>query len=459
MNDSNGGGPIEQTLGLADVTLIVVGIVIGSGIFKLPGLVARSCGSGAEFMLLWLAGGVMSMAGALCYAELASAYPNAGGDYHFIGRAYGRGMSFMFAWARMSVIQTGSIAYLAFFIGDYLAGVRPLGAYSSSIYACAAIVLLTAINLLGIKQGKTAQALFTAAIVAGLSMVVSAGFAAAPAPAAAAPHAPSMGLGMAMVFILLAFGGWNESAYVSAEIREPGKNIVKSLVFGIAFVTIVYLLVNWSYLRVLGLEGMAESQNVGQEFIRLALGGEFVPLITLCVVFAVMSTANATIISGARNNYALGRDFKIFGFLGKWNTRNGSPAAALVLQCIVALGLVLIGNAINVNTGFETMVAYTTPVFWFFFLLAGLSVFILRKKNPDIKRVFSVPLYPLTPAVFCLGCLFMLKNGIDYILLLPKIGVYSGLGAALGIGVLLLGIPFYLADKRIRAAPGTCTTG
>jgi basic amino acid/polyamine antiporter, APA family len=439
--------PIRQTLGLIDVVTIIVGIVIGSGIFKLPGLVANSCPNETVFLLVWLAGGVMSLIGALCYAELASTYPNAGGDYYFIHRAFGRGMSFLFAWCRMTVIQTGSIAFLGFFIGDYLSALYPLGPYSPAVYAAVTIVGLTAINLLGIRQGKWAQILFTAAIVTGLLLVVGLGFAGTPAEAATEPHQPPMGLGMAMVFVLLAFGGWNESAYVSAEIKHPGRNIVRSLLIGLACVTVVYLLVNLAYLRVLGLHGMAESRNVAQDLVKASLGERFVPVITFGVVFAVLSSANATIISGARSNYALGRDFKVFGWLGVWNSRNSTPVAALIVQALISLVLVLLGTAIDVETGFETMVAYTTPVFWFFFFLVGVSVFVLRRKDPGRRRVFSVPFYPLTPFLFCLIGLYMLKNGFDYILLLPKIGLYSGVGAAIGIAVLLLGIPFYLIDR------------
>ena len=448
MSTTSNQTQLKQTLGLFDVVAIIVGIVIGSGIFKLPGMVANSSSSGTVFMLVWLAGGVMSIIGALCYAELASTYPNAGGDYYFINRAYGKGMSFLFAWARMSVIQTGSIAFLGFFIGDFLTGVYTLGEYSSSIYALITVIGLTVVNIFGIKQGKWAQNFFTVAIVTGLLIVVGIGIGGTPVPGAATQaHTPSMGIGMAMVFVLLAFGGWNESAYVSAEIKNPEKNVVKSLVIGLAIVTVVYLLVNWSYLHILGLKGMADSRNVAQDLVKATLGESFVPFITICVVFAVLSTMNATIISGARSNYALGRDFKVFGFLGKWNEETSTPVLSLVVQGLVSIVLILLGNAINRNTGFETMVAYTTPVFWFFFFLAGVSVFVLRKKDSDIKRVFSVPLYPVTPIIFCLIGLYMLKNGFDYILLLPVFGMYSGVGAAIGIAVLLMGLPLYLINQ------------
>lgn len=451
MSDGNTGFMPRKTLSVFDVVAIIVGIVLGSGIFKLPGMVAANSATEIIFLLTWVAGGVMSIIGALCYAELASTYPNAGGDYYFINRAYGKGMSFLFAWARMSVIQTGSIAFLGFFIGDYMTEVYALGVYSPSIYAVITIVGLTVINLFGIKQGKWAQNLFTATIITGLLIVIGIGFggsAAAAVPASGGPQTMS-GLGMAMVFVLLAYGGWNESAYVSAEIKDPEKNIIRSLVIGLTVVTIIYLLVNWSYMRVLGLGGMASSRNVALDLVKNTIGTAWVPFLTFCVVFAVLSTMNATIISGARSNYALGRDFKIFSFIGKWNEEEGTPITALVIQAVISIVLVIVGNAINVQTGFETMVAYTTPVFWFFFFLAGVSVFVLRKKDSSTPRVFSVPLYPVTPLLFCLIGLYMFWNGINYIMLLPKIGLYSGVGAAIGVAVLLAGVPLYFVNTRI----------
>jgi basic amino acid/polyamine antiporter, APA family len=452
MNSSNVHTQPKKTLSLFDVVAIIVGIVIGSGIFKLPGMVASNSANEWTFMLIWFAGGVISLIGALCYAELASTYPNAGGDYFFINRAFGKFLSFLFAWARMAVIQTGSIAFLGFFLGEYLSAVWPLGAYSSAIYAVITIIILTLINIRGIVLGKWAQILFTACIVIGLLTVIGIGIFGNPAPAApAAERMPQSlpGLGLAMVFVLLAYGGWNESAYVSAEIKNPAKNILKSLVIGISVIAVIYLLVNWSYMHILGLEGVAKARNIAQDMVGSAIGPQFIPIITLCIVVAVLSTMNGTIISGARSNYALGRDFKIFGGLENWNEKSGTPVTALIIQGIIAIALVVIGTIINVGTGFETMVAYTAPVFWFFFFLAGVSLFVLRKKDSSIPRVFRVPLYPVTPVIFCLICLYMLNNSISYIFLLPKIGAYSGIGAILGIVVLLLGIPLFIIDRML----------
>jgi basic amino acid/polyamine antiporter, APA family len=442
----------SKTLSLFDVISIIIGIVIGSGIFKLPGMVAGNSATEWIFMLTWFAGGIMSFVGALCYAELASTYPNAGGDYFFIHRAFGDGMSFLFAWARMSVIQTGSIAFLGFFLGDYLSAIFSLGRYSSGIYAVTAIIILTLINIRGIAFGKWTQNLFTIVKVAGLIIVIAIGIFGVPAPAAAANGQTQQSLpafGLAMVFVLLAFGGWNESAYVSAEIKEPKKNILRSLIIGLTIITIIYILINWSYIRILGLNGMGNSRNVAQDIVRISFGIEYIPVITFFVVITVLSTMNGTILSGARGNYALGRDFKIFSVLGIWKEESGTPVTALIVQAAVSIALVIIGMLISIETGFETMIAYTAPVFWFFFFMAGISLFVLRKKDPTHQRVFNVPLYPLTPIIFCMICLYMLQSSISYIFLLPDIGKFSGIGAILGICVLLLGIPLFIFNRSI----------
>ncbi|MFH0974735.1 MAG: amino acid permease [Spirochaetota bacterium] len=441
-----------KTLSLFDVISIIIGIVIGSGIFKLPGMVAGNSANEWIFMATWFAGGVMSFVGALCYAELASTYPNAGGDYFFIHRAFGDGMSFLFAWARMSVIQTGCIAFLGFFLGDYLSAIFPIGSYSSGIYAIISIILLTVINIKGIAFGKWTQNLFTIMKLAGLIIVIGIGVFGNPAPVPEVNEHAQQSLpafGLAMVFVLLAFGGWNESAYVSAEIKEPKKNILRSLIIGITIITVIYILINWSYIRILGLSAMGNSRNVAQDIVRISFGIEYIPVITFFVVITVLSTMNGTILSGARGNYALGRDFKIFSVLGTWKEESGTPVTAMVVQSAISIVLVLIGMMISIETGFETMIAYTAPVFWFFFFMAGISLFVLRKKDSAHQRVFKVPLYPLTPIIFCIICLYMLQSSISYIFLLPDIGKFSGIGAVLGICVLLLGIPLFIINKII----------
>ena len=422
----------RRVLSTVDVIALIVGIVIGAGIFRVPSLVAANSGSGYMFLSTWVLGGVISLIGALCYAELTTTYPNTGGDYHFLRKAFGNKIAFLFAWSRMSVVQSGSIALLAYIFGDYASQLYSLGVFSSVIYAAAAIIGLTFINILGVKMGSGAQKVLTAVEVIGILMVVGAGmfFSSQPIQLAGMGGEGTVtgsSYGLAMVFVLLTFGGWNEAAYISAELQAGSKKMVKAFVIGIFAITAIYFLVNLSFLKVLGLQGMAGSNAVASDLMRATFGNTGVWLIVILVAVAALTSANATIFTGARSNYALGRDFPLFSMLGKWNHQNSSPVNAFIIQGLISLGLVSLG--LLSRDGFETIVEYTAPVFWFFFLLVGISLFVLRKQNPERKIPFKVPLYPFTPIIFCLTSAYLLYSSITY----------TGWGALVGIGVLMIG--------------------
>lgn len=423
----------KPALSLADVIALVVGIVIGAGIFRTPSLVAANTESVSMFLTAWILGGIVSLIGALCYAELSTTFPNTGGDYHFLMRAFGKRFAFLFAWARMTVIQTGSIALLTFIFGDYMAQVYSLGEYSSVIYAALATITLTGINIVGVNVGTGAQKLLTTVEVSGILLIIVVGFFFVTTPAAVPNSTPvasdsTASIGLAMVFVLLTFGGWNEAAYISAELRSGSKRMVKALILGIVIITTVYLLINLAYLNALGLEGMAPSNAVAADLMRYAFGEGGVILIGGLVAVSALTSANATIFTGARSNYALGRDFPVFSSLGKWKTQPSGPLNAFIVQGFISLAL--IGLGLLSRNGFETIVEYTAPVFWFFFLMVGIALFVLRRKEPNIERPFRVPLYPITPLIFCFSSAYLLYSSV----------VYTGWGALVGIGVLLVGI-------------------
>ncbi|MCC5650911.1 amino acid permease [Nostoc sp. XA013] len=421
----------KPSLTLSDAVALIVGIVIGAGIFQTPALVASQAGSDIAVLFLWLMGGVVSLVGGLCYAELATVYPDVGGAYYYLKRAFGRGVAFLFAWARMTVIQTGSIALLAFVFGDYVSQIWRLGTFSSSLYAAIAIALLTALNIIGLQQGKWTQNLLSAAKVLGLLLVVILGLTAIPNSAAPAPvaSASSGTWGLAMVFVLLSYGGWNEAAYISAEIQDGRRNIVRSLMWSIGIITAIYLLINLAYLRGLGLVNMSQSEAVAADLMRSLWGEPGALFISVLIAIATLGATNATIFTGARTNFALGQDFSLFGFMGRWQQRPSSPIHALLLQAAIALALVFLGTL--TRKGFETMVDYTAPIFWFFFLLSGISLLVLRNREPHIVRPFRVPFYPLTPLLFCAVCGYLLYSSL----------AYTGVGAVAGVLVVAAGIP------------------
>lgn len=441
---------LKPTLSVVDASAIIIGMVIGAGIFETPTLVAQNAGSQNIALLAWLLGGVASLAGALCYAELTTAYPHPGGDYHYLMRAFGTNIGFLFAWARLTVIQTGSITLFAFVFGDYVSQILPLGSYSSSLYAALCIVVLTMLHVIGIRQGKWTQNLLTLAEVIGLVSVIVVGLAFVPSSTPAATASPNSGgaFGLAMVFVLLTYGGWNEAAYISAELREVQSNMVKALIWSISIIAGLYVLINFVYIRGLGIAGVADSNAVAADLMRRAVGEGGAKFISFIVAVAALSSINATIFTGARSNYALGRDFRLFSFMGQWSDRASTPTNALLVQGAISLGLVLLGTITHEGSkGFETMAAYTSPVFWLFFLLSGIALFVLRQREPDVARPFRVPAYPLIPLLFCAICGYLLYSSITYAYSNAASEAYS-IGAFVGVTVLLVGIPVLLLTRR-----------
>jgi basic amino acid/polyamine antiporter, APA family len=425
--------PPRPYLTTLDAVALIVGLVVGVGIFRAPQLVAANSGSVEVFLGVWVAGGVLSLIGALCYAELTTAYPHAGGEYHFLRRAFGPGPAFLFAWSRSSVIQTGSIAILAYVFADYMAPVLSLDRGSSPILAVGAVVALTALNLAGLRHGKRTQMVLTMAEILGLGAVVVAGLLLldGPQPAQSPTNSgpPVAGLGLAMVFVLLTYGGWNEAAYISAEVRNGHRSMVRTLVWAIGIITVLYLLANLAYVHALGIQGISGSSVVAADVMDAALGHWGATLLSVAVAISALGSANATIITGARSIYALGRDVGAFHMLGRWNNHSATPVNALFLQGVLALVLIAFGAV--ARSGFEAMVAYTAPVFWFFLALVALSVIVLRQREPARPRPFRTPLYPVTPLIFFGAALFMLYASVRY----------AGSGALIGVAVMLVGVP------------------
>jgi amino acid transporter len=428
---------------------IIVGIVIGAGIFKTPSMVAGVAGDIGWVMVAWIAGALISIAGALCYAELSAAYPHAGGDYHFLTRAYGRHVSFLYAWAKAMVINTGSIALLAFVFGDYMSKVVSLGEHSAVIWAAGIVLLLSVINIAGIHASTRMQSLLTALEVLGLLVVVVAGFSLTAADSSSTPamfsSSPPLGLmGLALVFVLLTFGGWNEAAYVSAEVKGGPRAIVPVILISLAVITVIYLLVNAALIHGLGLEGLAKSKAPAADLLGAAFGSFGEKAIGVFVAVATLTSINATLIVGARSNYALGRDWPALRFMGYWQAEKGSPTAAYIAQALISLAL--IGFGAMQTSGFEAMVEFTAPVFWIFLLLVGVALFRLRTSDGSAQRPFRVPLYPITPLVFCVSCAYLAYSSITYAH--SKGAIHISM-AVMGFGLIAL-IIMAISSKRLQ---------
>jgi len=431
-------GP-KKELSLFDSTCIIVGIIIGVGIYETAPIVAAAMGSWARTLAVWLAGGILALSGALCYAELATAYPQSGGDYVYQSRAYGSWAGYLFGWTQMVIIRPADIALMSFIFARYGQTFFSFGKDNQLFYAAAAVMVLTTINLLGVKEGKWTQNFLTVLKALGLLGIVVAGFSSpgrAPAPLQS-PGPDMSGLELALILVLFTFGGWNEMAYVAAEVRRPQRNIVRALMAGTVVVTALYLLINGAFLYALGHAQMAASSAVAVDTIATVFPDAAVKAIAVLITVSALGAANGLIFTGARISYALGSEHIAFRALGRWNRRLGTPVHALLFQGALSLAIVFFAGSF-INT-----ILYTAPAVWLFFLATGFSVFRLRRKEPQTPRPYKVSAHPLTTSLFCASCIFMLYSSISYAF------KYKPIGLLLLLIVLLIGgLIFWLTGLR-----------
>jgi len=433
----------KRQLSVFDSTCIIVGIIIGSSIYESTKGIASNLPGTMWLVGFWVIGGALSLVGAMCYAELAGAYPRAGGDYVYLTRAYGRPVGFLFAWAQLWIVRPGSIGTLAYVFARYANELRPLKVSQPLIiYAAASIFVLSAINVLGVRQGKWTQNLLTVAKVLGLVGVTVAGLwpvAPTPAPSAAAmswdPNT-AWDPRYVLIMIFLAYGGWNEMAYVAAEVRNPQRNILRSLIVGTVAVTLIYVLVTLGFVHGLGYSTVATTKPVAAQVLRMRVGEWGARGASLLICISALGSINGMIFTGARITYAMGAEHRLYAALGRWNPRLGTPLWSLIAQAIVTLALVIGFGWKKADEGFDSLVIFTTPVFWIFFFLVGLSLFVLRVREPNTERPYRVALYPLIPMIFCASCLFMIYAGVSWALQNKSAEAWWSIGI-LGAGVVL----------------------
>jgi len=432
MNTSNSSFSSSlRTLGVFDVVSIIVGIIVGSGIFMIPAWVAGLMGSPGMIMLAWLLGGLLSLAGALCYAELGSTYPREGGDYFFLNHAYGSWAGFLYAWGRLLVIHTGNIACMSYIAGTYAARLFPFP-HADKILTLSAIVILTFVNCLGVREGKWAQNILAAAQTIALFGVAMVGFlVSTPSPEPPMPGGFSVeSLLMALIFVQFCFGGWSDCAFVASEVKEPGKNILRSLVIGTLLVTVVYLLINGAILHALGTQLMAASKTAIADVLSLGFGKAGEVLVCLLAMNVALSSANGMILTGGRIFHAFGEDHALFRKLGTLSLRFQTPAAALIAQGVISAILTLSGR-------FEDLVTYTASAHWLFMTAVGTALFVFRRREPDVERPYRVSFYPLTPLVYIASCLLLLYGALNY----------ARSSALLGFLIVLSGLPAYCLSR------------
>jgi APA family basic amino acid/polyamine antiporter len=448
---SAGPQPAAARLGLWDTASMIVGIIVGVGIYITPAKVFAAAGGPWQGLGVWLLGGLFSLLGAFCFAELASTYPRSGGEYVYLTRAFGPLMGFLFGWAQLAVIRpAGSIAVVAFGFAAYgasLLGRDPKDPLLAVVLAVIPLVVLTFVNLIGVIFGKSAQNGLTILKIVGIAGILAAGFLWAHVPGAGTGVGKGIeagGLVVAMVYVLWTYAGWQEAGYVASEVRDRRRTLPLALILGTGAVTLLYLLINLAYLTGLGFEGAAHSEAVAADVLAPALGGWGQLGMSLVVVISTLGALNGMIFTSSRIFAEFGTDHALFAPLGRWSRRWGTPVISLLIQGALSAGFVLLaGLGPAGKSGFDRLVEGTAPVFWLFFLLTGIALLVLRWREPRIARPFRVPFFPFTPLVFCAGCAAMLVGSVHD----------APVETLIGIGLLAAGLPLYLLSNRLGGRP------
>jgi basic amino acid/polyamine antiporter, APA family len=445
-------GRPAASLGLWDAVSIVVGIVVGVGIFKAPQEVfAQATGPGTA-LAAWVLGGLLSLAGALCFAELASTFPRSGGEYVYLTRAFGRGAGFLFAWGQLAVIRTGgAIGGVAYVFAEYAAPALGLPSSANVPLAALVIALLTGINVLGVNPGRLTQNLLTLFKVLAVSGIILAGFLGpSPTPAAVAAT-PTGSFALVMVFVLYAYGGWHEAAYVTAEVRDRRRNVPLALIAGAAIVTALYVLVNAAWLLGFGFEGAR--QGTATALLAGTLGTAAGRTMSVLVMLSALGSLNGTIFTGSRIYQEMGADHALFASLAVRSPRFGTPVRSLLLQAAVSVALVLFAGWLlpawtsgeKPSDPFGVLVTGSAPVFYLCFLMTGVSLFVFRARAPESRSPFAVPFYPWIPLVFCGSCAYMLVGSVlDF----DGKTLAFRQESLVGLAVLAAGLPLWLISRR-----------
>jgi len=477
MDDAKQGGQsLARTLGFVTTVAIVVGSMIGSGIFKKPALMAGQLGSAELLVAVWVVAGIVTLFGALTNAEIAGFISTTGGQYEYFRKMYGDFIAYLYGWAVFVVIQTGSIASITYVFSEYtqyfwalprfpedmeqsfaihlpyLGTILPLANIGVKSLTIALILGLTAVNYLGVRFGGSVQVTFAALKIMVILVLVAAGFALAPAASslggldAVAPTIPS-GMPLVLAFVAAmsgafwAYDGWNNVTYVAGEVKKPQRTIPRSLLVGTLIVIAVYVLMNLAYLYVLPVSDMAASQLVASDMARQVLGGMGGGLVAAAVLVSTFGTANGTILASARVHFAMSRHGRFFTPVGRIHPVFRTPSNALWLQGVWASVLVLSGT-------FDMLTDMLIFVSWVFYALGAAGLFVLRRTMRDTPRPYKVPGYPWVPAFFVLFAgvfvVITLYNDISS----SAAGTVPIINSLFGLVLVALGIPFYLMFRK-----------
>jgi len=454
------GNDLIRQLGLFDSTMILMGIVIGSGIFLTTGIMAESIPSPGLILLAWLVGGLLTLAGALTYAELGAAIPEAGGQYVYLKQAYGSLVGFLFGWIVFLVYVTGGIAALAVAFAIYFSHFFPALStdiflfsteinifnftihYSLSIGQIVAIViilLLSVVNYIGVALGKIIQNIITVIKIGIVLVFVLFGFTIGKGAAGEIFFTPEgysfghlvMGFGIALVAVSWAFDGWNNINFVAGEIKEPGRNLPLSLILGTVGITVLYVLVNCVYFYSLPIDEVIGVERIAEKSASALFGGIGGGLVSAAIIISILGAINGSILSGPRVYYAMAKDKLFFQRVAEVHPKFKTPGVAIFIQAIWSCILALSGS-------FEQLITFAMVVSIMFWIAATAAVFTLRKKYPDLKRPYKTWGYPVIPVIFIIASAGILVNAL----------FEKPVESLAGLGITVIGIPVYYFWKK-----------
>lgn len=473
-NNQPSSARLLPQLGLFSSIAIIMGTMIGSGIFKKAGPMAALLGSPELLILVWVIAGLVTLCGALTNAEIAGMIPDTGGQYKYFQAMYGKGFAFLYGWAIFAVIQTGSIASIAYIFAEYLNSVFPLATLPPSIVSAfsfqlpligkialldnigvkaltiSVICLLSLINYRGTRFGGWTAGVFTTLKVAVMLAIIAVAFSysggsAGNFSASTLPVPVGNALFLAIIAAMSkafwAYDGWNSIGYIAGEIHSPQRTIPRALLFGVSGVIVLYILINLAYLYVLPIETMAASKLVAADMMTTVLGNAGASLVAVAVMISTFGATNNTVLNSARVYYAMAKDGLFFSSLGRVSPYFSTPSVALAVQCLWSCLLVLSGT-------FETLTDMLIFVSWIFYGMSAVGVFILRRSMPDTARPYRVWGYPVIPAVFIavatLFVFFTLYND----LLQYAANSANGIPSLTGLFITLAGLPLYYRFKN-----------
>ncbi|MGI8547206.1 MAG: APC family permease [Gemmatimonadaceae bacterium] len=441
-NSVNGAAELRRTLGLTDLTLIAMGTVIGSGIFLVPGVVLRQTGiATGPALLVWIVAGVLSLLGALTYAEMGAMKPEAGGLYVYIRDSFGALPAFLYGWTSFFVIASGSIAALSVAFAGYLAQIIPMGQWTARLIAVLVIVLIAVINVRGTRKSATVQNWTTGAKVGALLLLSIALIAFGRGAHGHAITWPASltgslaaGIGAAMIGVLWAYEGWQYVTFSAGEARNPQKTFPRAITIATVALVVIYLLANLGYIAALGPAAAAQTDHVAADAAAAILGPVAGKIVGALILVSIFSATNGLMLTAPRMYFAMARDGVFFQRLAIVNPRRGTPAFAILAIAVWSAVLAASGT-------FEQLLTYVVFTGWIFYGLGALSVFVYRRREPDALRPFRVPGYPVTPLLFVASAAMLVLNTM----------MTQPVRAAAGLAVVLLGTPaFYLWRARSR---------